>query len=141
MHMNIVRFLGKFAPFALFAVVALFACGDDDPAGTEEPDLAGTYQLVSIAFQGQPALMPPVASGTFTLTATTYEVDISIDLPPPNNQTIQDEGTYSINGTGWSQESSQGGVQSVGTFTFDGTRLEVNATTQGQTVATVWNKV
>jgi hypothetical protein len=140
MRLNRARWIRRLAPATLLAVVAFAACGDDDPTGVEEADLSGTYELVSITYQGQPSLAPPVATGTFTLTATTYQVSITIDLPDPFGQQIEDNGTYAIDGNDWSQESSANGFQSVGTITYDGTRLEVNATTQGQTVITVWNK-
>lgn len=139
MHWSSRRFR-TVVPIVLLSFVTVLAC-DDKPTGSEVPDLTGVYELVSISFQGQAQMEPPVATGTFTLTMTTYEVDIVIDLPAPLGQTIQDEGTYSLNGNNWSQESSTTGFQSVGTYSFDGTTLEVNATTQGQTVATVWTKL
>lgn len=124
---------------ALFTTMGLAACGDDS-TGPGDVDLSGTYQLVSITFQGQPQLEPPVAEGTFTLTQTTYDVSIDINVPPPNDVQIRDQGTYDIDGNSWSQESSVDGRQTVGTFTLEDGRLTVNATTQGQIVITVWDR-
>jgi hypothetical protein len=118
----------------------LLACGDDDPTGPTPADLAGTYELVSITVPGHGGVGPPVATGTGTLTQTTYQFTITINLAPPLGQTIQDEGTYTIDGNTWSQTSTTTGAQSTGTFTFDGTRLELSTTLEDQELSMVWNK-
>jgi len=139
--MSMVRLGLRGVSLAVVGLLSLSACGDDDPAGPEELDLSGTYELVSLTFQGQPALVPPIATGTINLTKTEYDIDILIDLPPPQGETIEDVGTYSIDGTSWSQESSLTGMQSVGTVSLVNGRLEVNATTLGQTTITVWDRI
>jgi len=67
-------------------------------------------------------------------------VDATIDLPAPQGQQIQDQGTYTIDGNTWSQESSVTGDQSVGTYGYNGTRLELTTTAKGLTTFTVWSK-
>ncbi len=138
--MDLARTLIRPVLLAVVTALPLFACSDDDPAGPEEPDLSGTYELVSITFQGQPELSPPIATGTFTLTQSGYQVTLTIDLPAPQGQDIQDQGTYSTNNNAWTQESTTTGNQSVGTYTLVGTRFEVIATTLGIASTTVWTK-
>jgi len=125
-------------PRVLAVSILLFAnaaCGDDgtEPNG-EAQDFSGNYTLVSFA-QGND---PPVAgaAGTFTLTATTYEV--SIDVPgglPPH---VDDEGTYTATGTAtsgtWTQESTVSILQSTGTYAWDPatSRLTLDTMSFGQ---------
>lgn len=122
------------------AVASLTLTGCDDAVTTSEsPDLSGSYELESITFEGQPTLEPPAASGTLQLTDTTYDVDIEIQTQQGTQQ-IMDNGTYSISGDTWTQESNVTDVQSTGTFDFDGTFLTVSVETQGQQVQNVWRK-
>lgn len=106
------------------------ACGDDGgPEGTAQ-DFTGTYSVVS--FQ-QGNLQIPGASGTVTLTATTYTFDVTI---PPLNLT--DAGTYTATGTAtagtWTQQSTDDpDFQATGTYAVDPVtgRLTIDTTVQG----------
>ena len=140
------RSLRVFVPLAVVALVGLAgACGSDDDSGTDPPqqtDLSGNYELVSFTQAGF-TLAPPVATGTLVTTQTTYS--ISITHPDPDDLlgpplTTVDSGTYSTSGSTWTQESSQTGLQGVGTFTLEGTTLTVDVTTARIEVLTVWSK-
>lgn len=112
--------------------------GDDDPGVTAPTpaDLAGTYDLASIEFPPNPAVEPPIATGTLRLTERTYEVTINVQGQEP----IEDNGTFQISEDGtWSQSSAVTKVQSTGTFTFDGNQLSVEVI-QPAPVNTVWDK-
>jgi len=107
------------------------------------PSLSGTYELVSLT-QGGVTLGPPIATGTLALTQTNYS--ISITHPNPDNPagpplTTVDNGTYSTDGSVWTQESANaGGFQSVGTFSLQGGTLTIDVTTAGVQVLTVWSR-
>lgn len=111
------------------------ACSDSSPT-QPSASLAGTYSLVSFAFVVQGQQQPvPGATGSFTLTASTY----SLSLTVPGQGTLNDTGTYSISGAQWSQSSSTTG-QATGTYTLNGTVLTVDATSQGTETISVWQK-
>jgi hypothetical protein len=118
------------------------ACGDDGNGnGTNPPpetDLSGTYQLVSITQSGL-TLSPPLATGSMTLSQTSYEVDLIVANQSGGQDMIHDEGTYSTSGNSWTQESTILPVQSVGTFSLQGSTLTVDVTSP-EPVTTVWNK-
>lgn len=117
-------------------------CSDDDGQEIVDPtvSLAGTYDLVSITFEGQPTLGPPVAFGSLVLTETTYQVQITIAVPGDTTQNIVDNGTYQISGTSWNQESAVQSIQSEGTFSLEGDILTVSVVTAGMQVENVWRK-
>jgi hypothetical protein len=95
--------------------------------------------MTSIQNPPNPAFTPPIATGTLVLTATTYDVTIDLQGQPE----IQDEGTYTISGSTWSQSSTTNpGVQSTGTYTYDqGTGvLTVDVTALGLRTITGWQK-
>lgn len=119
---------------AAVASVALGAIGCSNSSTGPSVSLSGTYSLVSIQFPPQPAITPPNATGTFTLTATTY----TLHLATPQG-TVDDNGTYTINGSNWSQSSTTTG-QATGTYSLNGSTLTVNATGQGVTSISVWQK-
>jgi len=120
---------------AAAASVTLGALGCSDSSTGPSVNLSGTYTLVSIQFPPQPVIMPPAATGTFTLTATTYTLHLVI----PGQGTVDDNGTYALNGSNWSQSSSTTG-QATGTYSLNGNMLTVNATNQGVTSISVWQK-
>lgn len=120
---------------AAVASVALSASGCSNSTTSPTVDLSGTYSLVSIQFPPQPALTSPAATGTFTLTATTYTLQLTIQ----GQGTVNDNGTYSLNGVNWSQSSTITG-QATGTYSVSGNTLTVNATAQGVTSISVWQK-
>lgn len=117
----------------------VLACGGDNLAPSNTPPPPGTYALTSFQNPPNPAITPPIATGTLTLTAATYNVTIDVQGQPP----VQDQGTYSISGGGWSQMSTTNpGVQSTGTYTYNsGTGvLRVDVTTGGVRTIAAWQK-
>lgn len=125
----------------VLTLAALAACGGNTATGpAPAADLSGTYGLVSITFQGNPAIGPPTATGRLVLTKTTYNVTLDIKPPLVPEQVIVDSGTYSISGNAWSQSSLVNPVQSVGTYTLSHDTLTVNVTTVGMQVENVWKK-
>ena len=139
------RSLRALLPLAVLALGLTAACSSDDDNGTDPPDqtdLSGTYELVSLTQAGS-TVAPPIATGTLVLTQTTYSIDLTVPNPDdpfgPGINTL-DNGTYSTDGSDWTQESSTTGLQGVGTFTLQGNTLTVNVTTVGIEVLTVWNK-
>jgi len=124
---------------AALIVPFMVACGSSSTGpnqGLTAAELAGTYDLVSITFQGSPPLSPPAATGTLTLTLTDYKVTLSL---PPDAQEV-DSGTYTVSGNQWTQSSSVQPVQSVGTAALSHDTLSVNVTTAGMQVSNVWKK-
>jgi hypothetical protein len=131
------------AALAALAALALAGCGSNGPIGTSiNAALIGTYDLVSLQQGDQPAVGPPVATGTLTLADSTYTVHIDITIPndSQDSQTIDDAGTYTINANSWTQTSTVQDVQSIGTYVLSDGTLSVNVTTAGQVVKTVWQK-
>jgi len=123
-------------PQLLLVVLALCTgCSDNSPT-QPSTSLAGTYSLNSFAFvvQGQQQAVPG-ATGTFTLTATNYTLDLTV----PGQGSLHDTGTYSISGNTWSQSSTTTG-QATGTYTLSGNQLTVDATSQGTETVSVWQK-
>lgn len=120
------------------AVVLIGGCGDDETTAPTV-DLSGTYELVSATFAGQ-TVTPPIATGTAILTATTYDIDITVTIPTQQPIVISDEGTYSTSGNTWTQESSTTGGQAVGSFTLVGDVLTVDSVLAGMQVRAVWRR-
>jgi hypothetical protein len=67
--------------------------------------------------QGQQQAVPG-ATGSFTLTASTYTLDLTV----PGQGTLHDTGTYSVSGSQWSQSSTSTG-QATGTYALSGNQL------------------
>jgi len=139
------RSLRALIPVAMLVLAGFgTACSsDDDPVDPPvEPDLSGSYELVSFTQAGI-TLGPPIATGTLSMTATRYT--ITITHPDPANPTgppltTDDSGTYETSGNTWTQESDNaGGFQGVGTYTLVEGTLTVDVTTVGVKVLTVWN--
>jgi hypothetical protein len=124
------RFRGWFA----LAAAASVALGCSDSSTGPSVNLSGTYSLVSIQFPPQPAITPPTATGTLTLTASAY----TLHLVTPQG-TVDDNGTYTINGSSWSQSSATTG-QATGSYSLSGSTLTVNTTAQGVTSISIWQK-
>jgi hypothetical protein len=130
------RVRGSSPLLRLVAVLALCAgCGDNSPT-QPSASLAGSYSLTSFAFvvQGQQQTVPG-ATGSFTLTASTYTLDLTV----PGQGTLHDTGTYSVSGAQWSQSSTTTG-QATGTYALSGNQLTVDATSQGTESISVWQK-
>ena len=122
---------------AACALIGFTACGDSSGPEGEEQDFSGTYTLHEFS-QGTPSSVVefPLATGNFTMTATTYQVSIDTGLLP---EPIDDSGTYTAIGTAtsgtFSQQSTSGAsLQYQGTYAWDGTtnRLTLD-TTSGNT--------
>jgi hypothetical protein len=134
----------RFCPRGLavsLPLAVLLACGDDGgPAGTAQ-DFTGTYAVVSFS-QGTAAgvTVIPGASGTVTLTATTYAFSVSIPIGGVPFE-IDDEGTYTATGTAssgtWSQESTVSNLQSTGTYEWDANTDQLTLDTTVQSVRSV----
>ena len=129
--------MASFSVLAAFASLSLAACGEPSGPEGEAQDFSGSYTLHSIS-QGTVSSVTelPGATGTFTMTATTYQV--SIDYPALPNP-INDTGTYTATGTATSgtftQASTSGAnLQYQGTYAWDGAtnRLTLD-TTSGNT--------
>ena len=118
----------------LFAVATLSTCG-----GETEPevvDLSGSYLLLNAQLDGQPPLFPPLVEGTLVLTQTTF--DLFVESVVPGIEPFDVSGTYSIDDGRWLQESD--GEQVEGTYAVNGTQLTVDTTLGGQHMVSVWEK-
>jgi hypothetical protein len=135
------RPLRALVPVAMLTLVLTAACGSDDPVNPPvETDLSGTYTLVSVTQAGVTLTPAEGATGTLTLTKTTYAIDLTIPSPAGPVNTV-DNGTYQTDGNTWTQESANaGGFQGVGTFTLVSGTLTVDVTTAGVQVVTVWSQ-
>jgi hypothetical protein len=117
-------------------VAALAACGDSaDPDNGMPQDFSGSYTLVSFAIGG---VVIPGTTGTFTMTATTYEASVDV----PNQGAVMDEGTYTATGTAasgtWTQQSSiDANLQYQGTYAWNATTSELTLDTTVQGVSNV----
>jgi len=127
---------------ATCAVLALVACGEDEPEGpvVEAQDLSGTYTLFELS-QGtaEGVQVVPGSTGDFTMTATTYQVEIDV---PANNISITDNGTYTANGTATSGDFTQtstenAGLQYEGTYAWDAATDRLTLDTTAGLVRTV----
>ncbi len=122
---------------ASLSLVVFVGCGDNG-VGNVAQDLSGDYSLVSFAL-GTPAGIVPGATGTVTLTATTYIASFSIPQPPPDPpDVVDDEGTYTAVGTATSgnftqQSTLDPNLQYSGTYMVDQAmdRLTLDTTTFG----------
>jgi len=123
----------------LFGAIA--GCSDN---GTTDPptkvDLSGNYTMESIT-QGGITLGDPPASGTLVLTATRYTIHLNTPDGQGGQTIIDDTGTYEALSNGqWSQDSDGQLGQSTGTYSVNGDRVTVNATSAGIQILTVWLK-
>jgi hypothetical protein len=130
------------ATLVAFSALALASCkskSTTEPSGN--PALVGDYTLVSITLPGMSELKPPIATGTMSMTESTYTVSITIAVPGQQTMNIQDSGTYTVSGNNITQTSTtQPGLQSVGTYTLVNNTLTVDVTAQGQETTTIWQK-
>ena len=111
------------------------ACGSDDngPTGLTAADLVGTYTLTSFALGGQ---TDPGATGSLALTDTRYDLQLNLSGQDP----IVDEGTWTLNGTTFTQTSDNGLPSLTGTVTLTGNTLSISGSEGGVPVATTWQK-
>lgn len=126
---------------AILAAATVYMAGcssKSNPTSTGDTSaLVGTYSLLSLT-QGGTTLGPPAATGTLTLTSSNYTVHLVIMTGPTTVDTVNDAGTYTVSGTSWTQTSSQGQGQSIGSYTLNADTLAVNVTESGIQVNTVW---
>ena len=121
------------ALIAALAAAALLACSDDETTGPTT-DLSGTYTLQSFQQDPNPAVGPPIATGTLVLTATTYNVAINVGGQPA----VADQGTYTTDGNTFSQSGTLG--QATGTFTQSGNTFSTDLTASGIRIRSTWLK-
>lgn len=136
------------------ALLALAACGGEDPVEPEPPrppDLTGSYTLESLSavVTGGQTLTPPEVSGTFTAQQTSVTggeasgtTVFSLIIPDGLGGTvpIDDQGTYvnRLDGT-WEQAGAL--LQGIGTYTLQGAILTVEVTEPALNVSTtVWRR-
>ena len=125
---------------AAFASLSLAACGETSGPEGEAQDFSGSYTLHSISLGTVSSVTElPGATGTFTMTATTYQVSIDI---PIGGAGVVDNGTYSAIGTATTGEFSQQStdnpnLQNQGTYSWDATTNRLTLDTSAQGVRTV----
>ena len=126
-----------FAVTAAFALLLLNGCGDETGPEGESQDFSGSYTLhqISQGTVGGTLSVLEGSTGTFTMTATTYEVSINIPMGATN---LMDRGTYTAIGTpaagDFTQQSTDNpDLQYQGTYAWDaGTnRLTLDTSSQG----------
>lgn len=125
------------AATAVMALVVGTACSS---SGTTNPgltaaELIGTYDLVSLTLGNSAPLTPPTATGTLVLHASTYSV--MLNLP---SGAEADSGTWTVNGTTWTQSSSVQAIQEQGTVGLSHDTLTVNLSVAGTSISNVWVK-
>lgn len=124
------------------------ACGSDNSSTGNQlsnADLVGSWSLVSFQIIPQPALTPPAATGALALSDSTYNVLIVLNTGDAVDTVAADSGSYSVNGSSWSQTSDNPQVpQSTGTVTLmknaGSQLLEVNATAAGVATHSIWSR-
>ena len=96
------------------------ACGSvNSSTGTQlsNADLVGDWTLVSFQVVPQPALTPPGTNGALHLGDSTYKVVIVMNNGGVVDTEVADSGTYSVNGTNWTQTANDpqnSGTESIG---------------------------
>lgn len=126
---------------ALVAITSFAACSEGTAVEDTPQNFSGNYTLVSFS-QGSAAFVTlvPGTTGTFTLTATTYQA--SIHLLFPVDTMVVDEGTYTASGSTtagtWGQQSTTvPTLQYAGTYTFDTATNLLTLDTTAQGIRTV----
>jgi hypothetical protein len=117
------------------AALVLVSCNSNNSTGPQNSSsLAGTYSLDSLTYMGQPA----TATGTMTLTDSTYTASLNMTQPATFN--FNDTGTYTASGNTWSQSSNLGLGTYSGTYTLSNNTLRVNVSVQGLVLGMVWQR-
>ncbi|KPJ93434.1 MAG: hypothetical protein AMS18_05740 [Gemmatimonas sp. SG8_17] len=130
--------------FGVCAVVFAFAaCSDSNGPEDMQRDLTGSYTLVSIS-QGTAAgvLLIPGATGTFTLTATTYHASLTIPQPPGPDLLLDDHGTYTATGSetagAWTQQSTDDpNLQYTGSYSWSAATSQLTLDSTAGAIRTV----
>jgi hypothetical protein len=135
------RTLRRVAATAMAAVALVVAssCSSSTSPSLTAADLQGTYDLLTFQAQGQPQYTPttvPAAVGVLTLTLTTYDLALTIGgAPQPDN------GTYTVNGSTFSQTSATTTLTYTGTASLSSTGLlNVSVSTPAGLVTTTFQK-
>jgi hypothetical protein len=128
-------------------VLAAAACGSDDSTGTRlsNAEVAGDWTLFSFQIVPQPALTPPIATGTLHLTDTRYGIIIVSNVTSTPDTVVNDSGSYTVSGSSWSQASDNPGVPALtGSATLTdqaGTEiLQVNVSAEGTETHSFWTR-
>jgi hypothetical protein len=130
------RFARAFGYCGAVLLALAIACSSSS-TDTTNVSLAGTYTLKTFTEAGQD--LSQAASGTATLTATNYKVNITFlgNVAPA----IIDSGTYTATQSGTFSESSQvTGTQAVGTYTVVNGLWSVNVASQGVAIVQTWQR-
>ena len=133
----------------LTVVLPAVACDNDDDSSTgnqlSNADLVGDWSMVSFQIVPQQAVTPPAATGTLHLTNTDYRVLIVLNTGEGVDTVANDNGTYNVSGSSWSQTSSNPNLpQSTGTVALARSgsteTIVVNATAGGVTTHSIWRR-
>lgn len=116
-------------------------CSSIASVSTDEPNLAGSYEISSITVQDDAPITPPQGTGTPELTQTRYTLQLSFDVPGEDIADVNEAGTYSISGNEWTQVSDETREQRQGTYSYDGDTLTIPLETQSGETEYVWRKV
>jgi hypothetical protein len=147
--MKQIRTISRVLPIVALplALLAAGACGDDDSTGSQlsNAEVAGDWTLMSFQIVPQPALTPPVATGTLHLTDTRYDIVIVNNAGTAPDTVVADSGSYTVSGSSWSQTSDDPEVPPLtGSATLiehDGNEiLEVNASAGGVDTHSFWTR-
>lgn len=129
------------------AVLVTGACGDDDSTGNQlsNAQVAGDWTLMSFQVVPQPALAPPLATGTLRLTDTRYDIVIIRNTTGVPDTAVADSGSYTVSGSSWTQTSDDPGVPPLtGSATLteqNGNEiLQVNASAAGVDTHSFWTR-
>lgn len=128
-------------------MLATGACGDDDSTGDQldNSDVAGDWTLMSFQIVPQPALTPPVATGSLRLTDSRYEITVVSNVTDVPDTVVADSGSYTVSGSSWSQTSDDPDVPSLtGSVTLteqNGNEiLQVNTSAAGVDTHSFWTR-
>ena len=130
------------------AMLLAGACGSDDSSTGNQlsnADVVGSWSLVSFQIIPQPAFTPPTATGALDLSDSTYDILIVVDRGDAVDTVVADSGSYSVNGSSWSQTSDNPQVpQTTGTVALmknaGSQLLQVNATAAGVATHSIWTR-
>jgi len=125
-----------------FSAAAVAACSNNDSTGTGgSTDLSGNYSLVAFT-ENDTTIGPPIATGTLALTSSVYHLVLNIDIPEPDDTTMEvDSGTYTTKGDSIYEHSTTGSLpDALGTFRVAGDTLHINVTEQTLSIQSVWHK-
>ena len=122
-------------------LAALAACKSDSTGPGASVDLSGNYSLLSFKEDTNPAVTPPIATGTLVLTATKYNLSLNVDIPSPGDTIVLiDSGTYTAHGDSLAEHSSTGNPDAIGTFAVKSDTLSISVSESILKIYTTWHK-